>query len=299
MYYIDGMTQQSIGDLLNLSRVKINRLLQQARERGIVEVRIHTPQSIYVELERGLCSQYGLKDALVVTEAEPGEALYRALAQGAAFWLRDMLRADLLVGIGQGRTLSFIPQVFGSEHLIGSQFVEIIGGASSPSADFANYNITSRMAELTGSRASYLHAPTIVTSPEMAAALKQEPPIAAALELARQAEVVLHSVGPVDRSALLYLHGYLSDEDLADLRALGAVGDTLGQFFDESGDCVRHSICKRAVAISLDDLRRIPYSVMVSGGTEKVETLRAALKGRLMNVLITDSRTAGHLLEGA
>lgn len=297
MYYIDGLTQKQIGDLLDLSRVKVNRLLQQAREQGIVEIRINTPESIHVGLEQELCHAYGLKEALVVTEAEPGEPLYRALAQGAASWLSGTLRPDMTVGIGQGRTLSFIPQVFETVQPIGCHFVEISGGAGSAPGSFATYNITSRMAELTGGRATYLYAPTIVSSPEVREAFIQEPPIAATLELARRADVVLHSVGPVDRSALLYLHGYLSDGDLEDLRARGAVGDMLGQYFDRQGECVQHPVCERTIALSLEDLRHIPRSVVVAGGPEKVEVLRAALRGRLLNILITDSLTARMLLK--
>jgi DNA-binding transcriptional regulator LsrR (DeoR family) len=296
MYYIDGLTQQEIGNLLDLSRVKVNRLLQQAREMGIVEIRINTPEPIHFGLEQELCRKYGLREALVVTEAEPGEPLYRALAQGVALWLTTNLRPDMTVGIGQGRTLSYIPQVFGPPQSIGCQFVEVVGGVGS-AGGFTDYNITSRIAELTESKAAYLYAPTIVSSPEIREALLQEPPIAATLELARRADVVLQSVGPVDQSALLYLHGYLNDDDLEDLRARGAVGDMLGQFFDSQGEYVQHPICERAIAISLEDLRHIPRSVVVAGGPEKVKALRAAMRGKLLNTLITDSLTAVKLLK--
>ena len=295
MYYIDGLTQQEIGDLLELSRVKVNRLLQQARELGIVEIRINTPEPIHFGLEQELCRRYGLKEALVVTEAEPGEPLYRALAQGAVLWLTSNLRPDMVIGIGQGRTLSFIPEVFGPSQSIGCQFVEIAGGVGS-AGGLTDYNITSRIAELTDSKAAYLYAPTIVSSPEIKEALLREPPIAATLELARQADVILQSVGPVDRSALLYLHGYLNDDDLRDLRTRGAVGDMLGQFFDSQGEYVRHPICERAIAISLEDVRRIPRSVVIAGGPEKVDVIRAAIRGRLLNTLIADSLTALKLL---
>jgi DNA-binding transcriptional regulator LsrR (DeoR family) len=298
MYYGDGYTQKEIGEQLGLSRIKVNRLLQQAKELGIVEININTPPDVYANLEQALCHTYGVRDAVVVSEAEPGEMLYQALAQGAAEWLSDRLEDGLVVGIGQGRTLSTIPQVFAIDKPVDCTFAEIVGGANSRPGGFANYNIISKMAELVGGRASYVYAPTIVSSKAIRDTFLHETSIANALDLARRADIVLHSVGPVDRTALLYIHGFLDDDDLARLCALGAVGDTLSQYFDRSGQRVQHPICDQVVGLSLDDLRQAAYSVVVAGGSEKVEVLRAAMRGRLLNVLVTDYVTATALLKG-
>jgi lsr operon transcriptional repressor len=297
MYYNDGYTQKEIGEQLNLSRIKVNRLLQEAREVGIVEININTPPDVYANLEQALYNRYGIRDAVVVPEAEPGEALYLALAEGAAEWLADRLIDGLVVGLGQGRTISTIPHVFTIDRSVDCTFVEIVGGANSKSGGFGSYNITSKMAELVGGQASYVYAPTIVSSKATRDTFLRESSITSALDLARRADIVMHSVGPVDRSALLYIHGYLDDDELERLRALGAVGDTLSQFFDETGKYVQHSICERVVGLSLDDLRQIPYSVVVAGGLEKVPVLQAAMRSRLLNVLVTDVATATALLE--
>ena len=107
----------------------------------------------------------------------------------------------------------------------------------------------------------------------------------------------MHSVGAVDRTSQLYIHGYLDDDGLAGLREAGAVGDTLGLFFNENGECANHPICGRIVSVSLDDLRQAPYSVVVAGGSEKLPVLQAAMRGKLLNVLVTDFTTATALLE--
>ena len=40
LYYIENLTQQEIGDRLNMPRVKVARLLKKARDEGIFEFRI-------------------------------------------------------------------------------------------------------------------------------------------------------------------------------------------------------------------------------------------------------------------
>jgi DNA-binding transcriptional regulator LsrR (DeoR family) len=297
MYYSDGYTQKEIGEQLELSRIKVNRLLQEAREVGIVEININTPPDVYASLEQALYNMYGIREAVVVPEAEPGQALYRALAEGAAEWLADRLIDGLVIGIGQGRTISSIPQVFSIDRAVNCTFVEVVGGENSKPGGFGSYNITSKMAELVGGQGRYVYAPTIVSSRETRDTFLREATIADALDLARRADIVVHSVGPVDRTALLHIHGYLDDDALDQLRALGAVGDTLSRFFNQDGECVPHPICDRVVGLSLDDLRQIPYSVVVAGGAEKVPVLQAAMRSRLLNVLVTDVATATALLE--
>lgn len=299
MYYVDNLTQKKIGDQLGLSRIKVNRMLQQARNLGIVEIKIHTPSETYFEIENALRCKYNLKDAIVVTDAEDGEALYLALAQGASNWLQKNISEGMTIGVGQGRTLSYLPQVFVSEDSCKCTWAEIVGGAGdTPGKSFTNYNITSRMALLSKGLASYIYAPTIVSSQEIRNALYKEPAIANALDVARNADIVLHSLGPIDKSAILYLHGYLTDSDLGQLRELGAVGDTLSQFFDSAGNCVPHPICRRVVGLTLEELRKIPFSVVVAGGREKIDVIRVAARSGILNVLVTDFYTANALLEG-
>lgn len=298
MYYINELTQKEIGQVLGISRVKVNRLLQQARDMGIVEISVITPPGIYVELEGKLRDCFGLRDAVVVTDAEPGEALYRALAGGVANWLLARLRDGLVIAFSQGRTLSYIPQVFTCEEQVNCTFVEAVGGIGNHSTRGKNYNIVSKMAEMVGGQASYVYAPTIVSSKSIRNVFLSEPSIEEALHLARQADILINSLGPVDSSCLLYIHGYLSKEGLAELLALGAVGDICGQYFDQTGAYVPHQICERVVGLTIDDLRNVPYGVVVAGGLNKVEVIRAALRGRLMNVLITDYNTASALLNG-
>jgi len=153
------------------------------------------------------------------------------------------------------------------------------------------------MAELAGGRAEYIYAPIIVSSKEACQALLHEAPVREALERARQCDILIQGIGPVDRSALLYIHGYLSDQELEKLESGGGVGDMLGRFFDLIGNPVDNPLDNRIIGLNLDDIARIPWSVVVAGGAEKIPALQAALHRQLINVLITDITTARMLLK--
>jgi DNA-binding transcriptional regulator LsrR (DeoR family) len=91
--------------------------------------------------------------------------------------------------------------------------------------------------------------------------------------------------------------GILTDEEFSQLQAQGAVGDIALRFFDASGEAVQHEICDRIIGLDLDQIKSVPRVIGAAGGEAKFEVIRAALRGKLINVLVTDDRTAVRLLE--
>lgn len=296
LYYESEMTQERIGDQLGLSRVKVQRLLRLAREAGIVEIRINGSDGAIEALGDALVAILGLKDAIVVADAATSEGLIAGLAEGAASWLSAALRPSMRVGLGLGRTISRIPDMFGVRGSIDCTFTEIEGAAPDTTAGFAAYNVTSRMAAIAGARAEFVRAPTFVSDRDLRDRLLREPSIASALDRARQSDIILQSIGPVSESALLHIHGVLTAKDLDDLRSRGAVGDALGHYFDRSGTHIPFRTDDMHVGLTLEDLTKLPVSALVAGGPEKMTSVRAALQGGYFNVLITDATTAQTLL---
>ncbi len=296
LYYESGFTQNEIGEKLGYSRVTISRILTRAIELGIVEIKINAPQGDSFDLEQNLIVKFGLRDAVVVPDPEGEETIYITLARGAADWLKRYLKNGMRVGLGLGRTISHIPTVFSVESPIDCTFIEIVGGASDHSGGFAKYNITSKMAELAGGKAEFLYAPNMVSSAELQKTLVNEPSISEALNRARKSDIVMQSIGTVDDSAILYVEKKITEQELRSLQASNAIGDALGHYFDENGNVVSTFLDNRIIGITLDDLKKIPWSVLIAGGEEKNSVVEAAMKGNFFNVLITNTETAKYLV---
>jgi len=75
------------------------------------------------------------------------------------------------------------------------------------------------------------------------------------------------------------------------------VGDILGQFFDADGAVIDLPIHERRIGIDLSDLVNIPKVVGVAGGLHKTEAILGALRGRFLDILVTNELTALALLE--
>jgi DNA-binding transcriptional regulator LsrR (DeoR family) len=91
----------------------------------------------------------------------------------------------------------------------------------------------------------------------------------------------------------------ISRAELDELLRKGTVGDIALRYYDADGECIESEINDRIIGMTLEQIKQVPRVVGVSGGPQKVDAIRAALRGRLINVLITDSVTAGKLLEDA
>jgi deoxyribonucleoside regulator len=297
LYYENNLTQDEIGKLLGYSRVKINRVLRQSRDAGIVEIRVSLPTDTFYRLEDDLLRKYSLRDVRIVESAEPGQDLYLSLARGVAGWLSQTLTDGMYVGISHGRTVSYLPQVFRIDHPIDCTFTEVVGAASENLNGEVSYNVTTKLADLAGGRAELFYAPTFVSNPELKKKLIAEPSIAAALKRARQCQIILQSVGPLDESALMFNFGQLNVNEMLELHQIGAVGDAMGHFYDANGNHVKTFMDDRVIGLDLEDLHNVPWSVLVAGGSEKIKPIDSALRGKLFNVLITDDQTAKTLLE--
>ena len=156
-----------------------------------------------------------------------------------------------------------------------------------------------RIAEAFGGKAVALAAPLMVDRSDIIASLLSDSRIAAALALARKANVALFGVGDVSEQSSLFKTGYLDRQMLRKLRmgTHGAVGDICGRFYDAQGRVCASEFDERTLAIELEKLKSKELSVAVAGGLHKVEAILGMLRGRYCNVLITDAETANGLLE--
>ncbi|MCA8907549.1 MAG: hypothetical protein KDA64_06625 [Rhodospirillaceae bacterium] len=316
-HYVAGNTQERTAALLGVSRIKVTRLLALAREQGVVRITIDHPLSDMVALETALCAAHGL-DFCTVTPplvppeppvgvrgpgrarpepGDPAEALARRAVGGmAARWLRRRLKAHpgIIVGVGWGRTLAAMARQIGG---VGADVLPVwvsLMGSLTRNAATNPFEVVQELAVRTGGEGHFLPVPFIADTAEDRRVLMSQHIVAEALDLARRADLSVISLGECDERSFLYQSGLLSGEDLAGLRAAGAVGDTLGVFFDRSGRPVESPLNARTLAIDMAALRRQEV-VLLCAGAGKAEAARAILASGLVRGLFIDHACAAEL----
>jgi len=278
----------------------VSRLLSAAQKEGIVRTTVMTPTGVYPELEDELERRYELKDAVIADCAvDTRDQVLRDVGSAAATYLETTLGSDEVVGISSwSETLLRMVGSMQPRRRVGqSRVVQILGGIGNPTAEAHAIRLTEQLATLLRAEPHFLSAPGVTGSPEATAAYLAEPSVQETTAHFDQLTVALVGIGALHPSRLLGESGNVfSEEELAELEQFGAAGDICLRFFDRAGHPVISPFNERVVAISLEQLGRVPRSVGIAGTPEKLDAIRGALEGRLINVLITDRFNAERLI---
>lgn len=299
-YYQHGQTQQEIAQRYAISRPKVSRLLQKARDEGIVNISLVPPDSGEADIERALEDAYQLEEVVTVPVQQPYAAadLARALGQTAVDCLLRTMAGDEIVGFAWGKTILSMVDALPLRVWPQATIVQITGGLGQMGASEHSTELTRRVAQKFNAQLRLLQAPGIVASEAVARALLDEPQIARTLKLAAKADIAVVGLGiPSADSVILRNGSLLNEKDLRALREAGATGDLALRYIDAEGHPVDGDINMRIIGLTLAQLRSIQRVICLAGGWEKYDVIRAALRGRLVHVLITDELTARRLLQ--
>jgi DNA-binding transcriptional regulator LsrR (DeoR family) len=299
MYYEDNLTQEQIAKEIGGSRSTVSRLLNEARESGVVEITIHHPWKTDPALERALVEVHGLQQAVVLTGGGRNQSeILRGLGILASRCVHPLLIDGSILGISWGTAVHSTVQALRPAVQIPLTVVQMIGAVGMGDPLIDGPDLARLLANTYGGEYRYLHAPLIVESQQVREAFHQELTIQETLELARKADIALVGIGSLDPlESSLRRAGYLDEADLANLSSLGAVGDICARHYDSSGQVLEVESNRRIVGIELDELRNIDRVIAVAGGVSKAEAIRGALRGGYVNVLVTDDLAAQKVLE--
>jgi deoxyribonucleoside regulator len=295
LYYVDGLTQKDIGERVGLSRLKVVRLLQQARAEGIVEINIASDLKLNTELARALESQFSLKEAIVTEPCDDPEGS-EIIGRAGAHLLTRTLADNLHLGIGMGRTIASLLPHLTPRKLEGVVVRTLAGAYEEPGREANAYNIGWRLADQLAATVEPLHCPLIVATPETRTALLEDKLLRSLLEGLDKCDIALIGLGALDAQSPLIRIGYCTKKDLVSIHKKGAVGEILGRFYDIEGQPVPTNFDERILGIDLPQLCRIPLVVALAYGPQKVTPIRGALRTGCIDVLITDRWTAESVL---
>ena len=297
LYYQSEYSQQKIAEQLGISRPSVSRLLQYAKDAGYVKIQIADPVEDIDQLETELLEKYALRDVKIAyaTLNESSE-IKKYIGIKAAEYIDDTVQDGDIIGVGWGTTMYKVACHLCGKSIKGAQIVQLKGGVTYGKSRTYADEILERFAKAYATIARYLPLPVIFGSKEVKEMVDQDQHIKRILELGRQANMAVFTVGNIEPDALLFQLGYLAPREREEIQQV-AVGDICSRFFDAQGVICNQEIDDRTVGIKLEELRNKEYSILVAGGAEKASAIKAALVGGYANILITDQYTARLLMD--
>ncbi|GAB2026118.1 sugar-binding transcriptional regulator [Lactovum odontotermitis] len=288
LYYIEEMTQASIASQLGINRVRVVKLLEEAREKKIVSFHFSTLNRETLSIEKKLINKFGLKDVFIAPWSDD-DNLSESLGQAAAMYLDDLIKDDLSVGIGYGETISYFLQSLARLTDKKISILSLTGGVS-PYLSQVN-------GQTSCLKYSLIPSPLIMSSEKIAREIRKESPVKEVLDLAQNASIIVTSLGGMNNDATVAQNGLISKEEFSSLRKNQAVGDILMHFINKDGEIVSPEIEGRLISLPLESIRKKKNIVVVAGGKAKVQMIQAAIRNGYVNYLITDEETANLLLK--
>ena len=293
LYYYEDKSQQEIGELLGIPRIKVVRLLKVIREKKIVEIKIARRYISLFELEKAFSEATGLTDVTIVpTDGNAAANVHYA----ASLRFADLCKQYKTIGLGSSRAVSAALDLLEPlKKKAVTRIVSLSGNtmpnyAVNPSNPCSSGIILSRSL---GVDYFNIWAPAVASTLEMATMLRGDHVVANILSMANSVECAFIGLGDVRKSVLLS-RGFVNSAEIDEMLAAGAVGDIFTHFFALDGTRIPTRIEERS--ITADVPLRCPVTA-VAYGEEKVLPLVGAIRGKYISGIVTDEKTAAAALE--
>lgn len=298
LYYNKNQTQAEIAERLSISRPKVSRKLNEAREKGIVKIFIDNSVDDINNQERQLYNIFNLKGVKVISVPQGDKELaLKVFAQSGAPYLSEFLNDGDHIGVSWGWTLSELTKCLPDKGCTDCSIVQLTGGVDNAKChSFAQEIITNMEQSLSAREAFFLPCPALVENAIIYDILLHDAKIKFILDQGQRCDKMIANIALPNESSCLYQAGYLVDEDIARLKDEGAVGNICGRFFDRAGNICDKELNNRTIGISFDDLKKSENVISCIVGDHKAEAVFYALKAGLVNVLLIDSFTAEKII---
>ncbi|SNS83335.1 DNA-binding transcriptional regulator LsrR, DeoR family [Geodermatophilus saharensis] len=294
-YYLDGRSKVEIADEFGLSRFKVARLLDAARDSGLVRIEIRHQGEVDVDLSARLQDRYGLQHAVVLDIPDDDPASLRDhLGRAAAQLLAEVITPQDVLGLAWARAVSAMARAL--PPLPGTPVVQLTGAMSLPGGPDTSVDVVREVASASGGAAHVFYAPFTVPDAATARALRQQPEVARAFAHLPAVTKAVAGVG-LWAPGLSVLHDALPEEDRDALARLGVCADVSGVFLSADGEPVVTELSERMIGIGAEEMRAIPEVITIPYGTAKARAVRATLRSGLVGGIVTHTALARAVLE--
>jgi len=293
-----GQSQRQVAEDLGVSPATLTRLLQKARDLGIVRFSVQPPEE-YVQDVQALAQQLQerltLQEAIITPSSPRPEVVRKELGFAAARWIASVLRSGMRIGFSGGRCVAeIIP--FLKKTADGVEVVQLMGGVSPTEIEIQADVIARNAAARLGGTCHVIHGPAIFPSETELQQLLKNRIVADVVKRFDELDLSVVGIGTVTSDNPLMQCGFLNTQETEQLCERQCVGDICGHFFNDKGLECDSSIARRILGIRLNQLARTPLVCAVAAGPQKISAIIAACRVKIPKVLVTDTDTANAVL---
>jgi DNA-binding transcriptional regulator LsrR (DeoR family) len=295
-FYLEGASKSDIAAELGVSRFKVARMLDWARETGLVRIELDTRGEIDLDLSVRLRAAHGLRHCVVIDAPEDDEALLRtALGRATAELLSEIVEPGDVLGLAWARSLMAMRTSL--RRLAACDVVQLTGALSLP-ADDSSIELVRDLARRSNGQGFFYYAPMVLPDAATARVLRTQPDIARAIERYPDVTKAVIGVGAWQQG-LSTVVGALTEQERREIYDLGVRAELSGVQIDGAGNPVITPLTDRLIGISAEQLHAVDDVIAVAYGTAKIDAVDAGIRGGFITSLVTHAAMANGLLQRA
>lgn len=294
-YYKIGMTQEDIAKKMSTSRQRVNRILKKCLEIGIVKIVIQEYEHQNVELETKLEMLSGLNEVIIANSAD--DKLNESLGASASSYLERVVKDGDIIGFSRGRALSSLVNHLQPIDKKNLTITQLVGGLNAEEVHINSDDIVRHSSAILNAKSCFMYSPIILENKQLRDSLMNESFFSRVYATMKACTVALVGIGDMSSQSAFVQRKYISKTEYDILQSKSAVGEICTHYFDINGKIIESGINDRVLAIDYDSFKQIPIRIGIGGGSEKISAITGAIRGHIINVLITDLETAQTLVQ--
>lgn len=295
LYYEQDMTQQDIARRLYMSRSSVSRMLKQAKDTGVVEILIHDPYDRLRIMEYEFSKRFDVEEIRIVNTGDKSNPIdFKAVTRLAAVHLNSLLKDDSVLGLMWGKSVyATLHELRVSRSLSNMHVVQMAGSIKNNDPVIDGPDLVRYVADLYKCNYHYLVVPFSVEDMKIRNSLIKHPAIIETLSMIDYVNIMCTGIGSSQNWSR-----NLKEKEILELDNAKAVGSISGYFFDINGRIIDlPDFYNRIICVSKERLLKIPFRLGVAVDPQKSKAILGALRGKLINSLITCSYTAERILK--
>lgn len=298
LYYNQGKTKMEIATDFGITRFKVATLLQEAKEKQIVNIKINYQNLRNKDMEISLMQHFPLKKAVVVnTQFSPYLDGLKQLGQAAAGYMDKVLTPNSVLGVMWGKSLQSVIHHLPQKANNPVTAIQLAGLISLNNSSLQSEVLIRSIGNAYFGPCYYLKAPLYINNLKTKTALLSEPTIAETLEKAKTMTVALTGIG--GNTSLPFFKPqfapYLTNEDKK--AADSCIGSIFGYLLAKDGSLADIPLNKKIFGAPQETIFATPRRIAVVYGKHKTKVTAMVLQHKYITELITDADTARTLLE--
>lgn len=292
-YYKAGMTQDEIAKKMTMSRQRVNRIIKRCLETGIVTITIRENFNTNVELEAQMEERTGLNEVFI--SSSDMKELNESLGAAASVYLERILKDNDIIGFSRGRALSHLVSNLTPTNKKNLTVTQLVGGLNAQETSTNSDNIVRDSALILKAHPCFMYAPIIVENKELRDSMLSQSFFSQVYDTMKKCTVAVVGIGNFTNQTGLVPKSFMFEDEYKELRKKNAIGEICTYYFNADGVIIQSGINERVFAIDYESFMKIPVRIGIAGGQEKTKAIIGAIKGRLINVLVTDLDTANEV----